>query len=489
MLKTRLWMILALLTMSAVATATSPADRWLDVAQVRTDVALAEEAYSRIHPGYTRYADAETMASAWRSIVSAAERNDGMTVADLYIGVERALVEIRCDHTKAELPRPLADERRSVPMYLPFRWQLVDDRGFITLADSATELSRGTEILAIDDRPLAELVAEVAPLIPVDGYTEWAKRGEISASLEFLGGALDHFGALLWEIAPTATLQVRDPGGQEHTVTVQRLTFDGWTALDKASGRAANFKDAVTFERIGERAGYLRVDTFVNYRQPVDPDSLYSPIFAAIKTEQRDTLILDLRNNGGGSSDANHRLMAHLIDKKMRAVNDMRAATLDFDNLREHLWTWDKRALNPNRLGFRKNDDGTYSLRKIMTDDMDVIKPAKHAFTGKLIVLTSTNNSSGSTNLISILKSLGRATFIGEKTGGSAEGPTAGILFTLTLPASGIKTRVPFFRHTNNVETFEHGLGVSPDVFVPMTIDAFLAGKDPALETAIEMAR
>ena len=73
---------------------------------------------------------------------------------------------------------------------------------------------------------------------------------------------------------------------------------------------------------------------------------------------------------------------------------------------------------------------------------------------------------------------------MGEKTGGSAEGPTAGLLFTLTLPESGVRTRLPFFRIYNNVPSIDSGLGVSPDIEAPLTVAAFRAGRDPAMEVA-----
>ena len=75
------------------------------------------------------------------------------------------------------------------------------------------------------------------------------------------------------------------------------------------------------------------------------------------------------------------------------------------------------------------------------------------------------------------------------RTGGSAEGTTAGILFTLNLPESGIRTRLPLIRDYNNVPEFEPGMGVNPDIPVAMTVDAWRAGSDPALETAIELTR
>ena len=73
---------------------------------------------------------------------------------------------------------------------------------------------------------------------------------------------------------------------------------------------------------------------------------------------------------------------------------------------------------------------------------------------------------------------------IGERTGGSAEGATAGILFTLTLPESGIKMRVPAMQSFVNTPVFEPGLGISPDITAPMTATALLANQDPALDAA-----
>ena len=167
-------------------------------------------------------------------------------------------------------------------------------------------------------------------------------------------------------------------------------------------------------------------------------------------------------------------------------MSDVRVKTLNIDGLRDHLWTWDSRALNPNPLGFTKNDDGTYSMRRLANDNLKALKPDKTAFKGKLIILTSSANSSASTHLMSFLKGQNPdAVLIGEQTGGSAQGATAGLLFTLTLPESGIKMRIPMLQQFINVDSFEHGYGMSPDVEVNMTAADFLSGRDPAYERAL----
>lgn len=481
---------LALLFTTAQVQASAPTsakNRILSVDEVRADIALAKEAYERIHPGYTRYASIDNMNVAWENIIRRAERNNGLSLGDFYLDIQQTLTLIRCDHTKANLPKVLSSERDSQPLYLPFLWEWVDGRGIITFAPKGSELNRYDEIIEVDGRLLSDWVEKTSAYIPVDGYTEWSKRLGVSDSLEFQGGAVDHFGALLWDIPSAASIVVKSASGNMHKVQADRVNYTQYKMMREGHSTAANFKDAVYFERIGEKAAYLRIDSFVNYRQPVKPETLYDPIFKVLRDEARTHLILDLRNNGGGSDDASNELLANLISQPRQSKTDIRVKTLDLDGLREHLWTWDKRALNPNKIAFKKNDDGTYSFKKLFSDDMKVIKPTKYSFKGKIIVLTSDANSSGSTNVMVNLKDGGRAIFVGEKTGGSAEGPTAGLLFTLTLPESKITTRIPFFAQKNNVREFEHGLGLSPDIYAPMTAKAFVENKDPAFEAAVAL--
>ncbi|MEM7081460.1 MAG: S41 family peptidase [Pseudomonadota bacterium] len=499
---------LCVLTVASLSSAdepntAAPASAWLSTAQIQRDVALAKETYERVHPGYLRYATADDMHDRWQQIIDVAVEKEGLSVGQFYLMLSKTLTAIRCDHTKAELPTALRDDRNATPVYFPAQIDLIERRGFIRRAPVGSPLKPNDEIMRIDGRTLSDWLDAVEPYIPMDGYTPWARNAGLTASLEFMGGALDHFGALLFDIQPVASVQIKrmdaesGKSGKLITLDVPRITHKEWLALGLDSGvgyldvptqTAANFKDGVHV-RIHNTTAYLRVDTFVNYRDPVEPDAILNPVFTRLKAAGVSTLVLDLRRNGGGSTDAKNRLLAYLLPKTVRPVREKRVKTLDLDGLREHLWTWDKRALNPNPLGFRKNDDGTYTLRAFVSDDLDKVKPAKDAFNGSIIALTSNANSSGSTNLLAILKEHTDVTLVGERTGGSAEGPTAGLLFTLTLPESQIKARVPFFRQFNNVESFEQGLGLSPDVLAHQTVDDYLNGRDTVLLKAMSLAQ
>jgi C-terminal processing protease CtpA/Prc len=86
---------------------------------------------------------------------------------------------------------------------------------------------------------------------------------------------------------------------------------------------------------------------------------------------------------------------------------------------------------------------------------------------------------------IAKFKDENRGQVIGEATGGSAEGPTAGQLFFLKLPNSGITVRVPNMFNRMNIKSFTRGMGVQPDVEVKQTLEDFLNAKDCVLEAAL----
>ncbi|MEM6640703.1 MAG: S41 family peptidase [Pseudomonadota bacterium] len=458
----------------------------LDHASVVADVTLAREAYERVHPGYTRYTDNAVLTAGWQAIIDKSAQRGGLSVEQLYLDVQAVLAKIRCDHTKAELPSSLAKPRRNGPFYLPLRFELVDGRALVHDAVPDNGVAAGDELLAIDGQSIASLINRWAPLIPVDAYTDHVRAGELAWSREFDGGAIEHFMALEG-VDPEATLTLKDAQGQTRTVTVARI---GLTEQSQLAGSGArNFADAVSLDLRDDQTAILRVDTFVNYRQPVDPDDLYAPLFKQIERAGVRHLIVDLRQNGGGSDDARNRLLAHLITEPTRMTEEIRVKTLDLDGLRPHLSSWEPKALNPSRWWFKQRDEGDYRIRGGLVSWLfgirHVVKPARYAWSGRLTVLTSPANSSGSTMLLAALKGSGRARFVGGRSGGNVAGPTAGIQFTLTLPNSQIRTRLPVQRIVTGYSSTSPTGSIEPDILVQPSIEDRRAGRDVVLDAAL----
>ncbi len=169
--------------------------------------------------------------------------------------------------------------------------------------------------------------------------------------------------------------------------------------------------------------GYLRFDLFM------EEDGAKEAATAALSfLSNCDALIIDLRNNGGGSPDMIRYITTYLVDTRTH-LNDM----IDREgNVVEEFWTLDDvpgRRLSP---------------------DLPVY------------VLTSSRTFSGAEEFSYNLKNLKRATIVGETTGGGAH-PVRG-----ERVSDRFVVRVPFMRASNPISKANwEGTGVEPDVKAP----------------------
>jgi retinol-binding protein 3 len=194
----------------------------------------------------------------------------------------------------------------------------------------------------------------------------------------------------------------------------------------RASFRAEMERVNCGFEKtevMPNNVGYLKFNFFA------DPDTCGSVATKQMtKLADVDALIVDLRENGGGSPDMVAYVSSYLFSKRVH-LNDL----------------WTRRTNETNEFWTRPELPG----RKVR-DEVPVY------------VLTAKRTFSGAEEFTYNLKNLKRATIIGETTGGGAH------------PVSGHKIDdhfmigVPFARAINPYsKTNWEGTGVTPDVKVP----------------------
>lgn len=472
------------------STSAPPLALELDAAAAAADVRLLRRALAELHPGLGRY----TSRPATLALADALERevSSGITDAALLVGVQRVLASLRCDHTLTEPSPRLEAARRAVPSYLPCTMRVLDGRVYVDRVHdvAASSLARGDELTALNGVPTGRVLARVAPLVSVDGWTDHAVVPVLEWSNEILGGAIEMYGGIVHDWSGDWELDVRRPDGTERTVVVPALTFTERVRHETGGERwSTDFTDGVRHELVRtDRAtiGYLAVDTFINYRKPVDPAERFAPVFASFAEAGVDRVVLDLRSCGGGSDDVPRALQTYLMASPPRGAKRPPCTVYDAvpADLREHLSSWEAAALDPPDGMLRDLGDGFFEVQMPLAPAPSAER--EHRFEGPLTILTSPANASGATMLVALLREhRPDTTTIGAPTGGSAEGPTAGILLTLDLPASGIRVRIPVLRQWLNVERFEPGLGVVPDVEVLETVDDWRAGRDVVLEAAL----
>ncbi|MEM9840875.1 MAG: S41 family peptidase [Pseudomonadota bacterium] len=459
----------------------------LTAAQVIEDLSLAREVLETVHPGYDRYTPARTLDAAWD--VRLADASEIEDTGALYLALSEVLTLIRCDHTKAETPREMERARTENASFFPFRLMTDGDAAIIYSTDEGSPFQKGDKLISIDGRPASQVISDVLSLIPVDGQTDHVKPVQFESTGEFLGSGFEHFYPLLYGDWEEATVTIAR-GGEQMDVVAQPITWEAWRAMPWPGNQyRPDFVDSVELDINQDGVAVLTVDTFVNYRRPVDPDTVYRPLFETLREENITSLILDTRENGGGSTDAMLGLLAYLIDEPTTLFQWKRVRTIDVTEYADYINVWDPRALKPDPSNFNRLDDGWFEL-KPQADPLSLqpFDPKEPQFEGDLIVLTSASNASGVALMLATLQEKGAATLVGEKTGGSAEGPTAGILYSLKLPNSGIVVRVPWQLQRSIVANPPLGKGVTPDVLIRPSINDRLDGRDRVLEEALRLA-
>lgn len=468
--------------------------RILSAEQASRDVALLRRALETVHPGLYRYSDKPAIDAAFARLEAAAAAP--ITELALHAEIARLLAVIHCDHTKAEMSEALDDFRTRNATHLPLRFQLIEGRMIVVSSDGQPGAPpAGSEILAINGKPVPALLLQLAPLVAYDGTTDQAIAAKLADDSDLMGDDFNENYPSLFGFPESWQIEWKVPGAlTSATATLKSIRFAQWTALPGPGAKyRSEFYNAITWRMSGKTAR-LGIDTFVNYRNPVQASAFLSGFFASMKEAGTDHLILDLRNNGGGSEDVSVALGRYLIDRPFTWSKPIRYKAVRYGDLPQYFETWGDREarFNPPLDAFTRSADGWYDRIPVLDgeavsdgDSTFEQQPiGELAFRGRLTILSGPRNGSGATRTIAQLKEKAGAVIIGEDSAGSAEGPTSGSIFLLKLPESGIKVRIPEAWNRTNIAGFVPGKGVPVDQLVVPTLADFEAGRDRTLAVA-----
>lgn len=476
-------LLMALAPHFAPAMALAQPSRVIPAAQAAADAALARRAVELIHPGLDRYTPKPQVAAAFDRLQAACATD--ITERDFYAALSLALADIRCSHTKAEPSKAWAEWRKQTPSYLPLRFIQHDHRMIVTRS-AAPGLQPGDEIVRINALPAHQVLSTILAAVPADGWTDNARRFALSSMSDLDESEFDHFFPAFFTCAESAQLEVRSPNdARSRLISVPLLTQSARRAALAQPPVARNLDEAVSLQIKPNGLAVLRVGTFVAYRKPIPPADIYRPLFQQLAAEKTHTLILDLRDNGGGSDNAAIDLARFLVAKAFTLAPAKWIRTACFGDLTDKLETWDRSVLSLPEQALKDLGNG---YLQVQTPPAPQYEPLEPAFTGRLIVLCGPANASGATLFMAFLRERRETTLVGEPTGGNAEGPTAGTILFLPLPSTGIKVRIPAIRSVTGIASANPAGGLHPDVLVRPTLSDILTGRDVVLQRAIDLA-
>lgn len=277
---------------------------------------------------------------------------------------------------------------------------------FVTEAGQNSQLMRGDQIIEINGRSTESLLSTLLPRMR--GETEALRRRVLSLK----------FAEALWALTGDQSV---------HVVTVQRgdaqipgIRLD---ANQSAAGTAA-----APFElQFREEIAVLVVDTFSRSYQS-EFDLFLTDAFEAIADQDADTLIIDLRNNGGGARDLSDRLMIHLTSQRYTPISAVTARI-----------TPENQALVP----------GSELGQVISTPFAQWVQPPEalpHRFEGEVVILIGPGTYSQAVVFSATAQDFGVARLAGLPTEGAAN--QSGQVQRFILPNSGLTVQSPIYVFT-----------------------------------------
>ena len=470
----------AALTVASLAAADpQPAPR-SSPAELREDFEIMRHALEEAHPGLYRYTPKPTM----DRIFDAAEKriDRPMDGWEFYRLTAPVIASIHCGHTRIEIPETLQTELNTTRRLLPMVVRVLGGRAWVyrDLSNPAGVMA-GRELLAVNGVQTRLILDSLFASIPSDGFGRTLQPRTIdnfrfAGLLERVYGFDGQYDVITSDGA----------GGRPSTIRL-----DGATIPDLQKRLAERYRDPPEqngeFELLDDgRIARLKLRGFggsVDDSAKIDVRTFFKSSFASMQAHGTKTLILDLRDNGGGEDALGKILLAYLVDKPFDYYADLVLNDRGF-SFGKYMAAFDS---IPSDL-VEKRADGKYHA--IGHPNWGTPQPIEPHFGGKVLVLANGGSFSTTCEFLSHVRDLGRATFIGEETGGAYVGNTSGGAANLVLPHSKLRVHIPILRYDLAVKPAQpFGRGIMSDVTVSYTIAELIAGDDKELARALARAR
>ena len=451
--------------------------------QLAEELALVRSALEEGHPGLHRYASKATVDSAFDAALT--EIREPMSLREFQKLLSRTVGSVRDGHTVVLMPKDSLDRLDGGATATPFRVLVRDGELFVrnNLSDLPERGFLGAHIVSIQGHSVAEFLAEYRAIAPVEARNQTrAPRLLESARM------LTRYLAILYGIRESYAVSYVPHGDTvARQITLAAIPYDELVRRRatrypaEASGPPAEF----TFLP-GGHIGRLRITSFDRDQlrdRKIDFGRFLDESFQRLHTEGASGLVLDLRDNGGGTDEFGALVARHLIGRDFAYYAGLRMNKIKYDFFAH---TSNAKGFRAPRGFARVRPGGGFDV--VRHPNLGTLHPAEPVWTGPLVVLLNGRSFSTTTELISVLAENTHARFVGEEGGGAFGGNCSGPTPTLELPYSRLRVEIPLVRYEMAVSGRRPlDRGLIPDLEVLPTVEDVVARRDAELEAAVKM--
>ena len=466
--------------------------------KLHQDVDFAYQNLKKLHPELYWYISKEKLDYKFDSLKASITKP--LNPSEFFQKIAPVVAEVRQGHLRMVSPakkltrKELKNLEQKKGLFSRYNFVVEKDRIYVKdNSERIKNMEVGTEILTINGEKVKTMLQRYKPYITSDGFNTTyhkysiAKRWPAYFTIE--NGILDsvrletnyHNKAKeFWLKREKITKHEKKTEKKEIKTKERQRKNDDYNAVTKSYNRA------LTFKTKDSSIAIMKVKTFSGIRSK----KFYRTSFDLLKKAKTRFLILDMRDNLGGSLSEINNLYSYLGANQFPFIKDIevnsRASLLEGDYFSEFPWFMKPVAFAVypfylvGSIFSVKKSKNKYFLRN--NGIFSIKKPKKHSFTGKIYVLINGSSFSAASILPSKIKGDQRATIVGEETGGANDGTVAGRYSTKKLPHSKLKFPIGLMLIKPNIEFTNTMKGVIPDHQIVPNLTQILMKKDPAMD-------
>jgi len=454
----------------------------ITVEQLREDFNILRSALEEGHAGLYRYSSKAEMD---RRFDEAAARLDQPMPEWAFVRLLTPLIaSINCGHTHLTASSKLESYLKQRPISPPFKLHFIDGKAYLIHNYSNRDLPVGAEVVSINGYRMTTVIDRLLPAIPSDAHVESAKYHRLSDPVYF--GRLYN---IFFGETPVYEIDFWDEeDGALAPFTVAGISFASLNRRRKERYPVPNASQPPIAFEYKEEIPVLTIRTFGGgaYRAArIDYPAFLKKTFRELDEKDAPALIIDLRDNGGGSDAFGRILFSYFIDEPFRYYAALETKKLNYDFMK-HTNVPEERRTQPEA-NFRRNKRGWYDV--LAHPNVGTMKPISPTFRGKTYVLINGRSFSASGEVTSPMHYHRKAVFIGEECGAGYYGNNSGSMPGLKLPHTGIRVRIPLVRYTMAVDDYPNDRGIIPEHRVDPSVEDILKGRDTVMAYALDLVK
>lgn len=387
--------------------------------------------------------------------------------------------------------------------YFPFPIKLVEGRWIINIKNK--DLPLGSELLYINGEKVDHIIQRLYKYYTTDGYNITGKQIGINTHFPKyyrLDKGLNNSFKVVYKEYGSDKPKCKIIKGIGYMDYYQNFKNRFSKPFDDKYYKKLKNDEKYSFKIINSKIGVLTINTFSlgdnsNSIEHLKYKSFLDSTFLFIKENKINDLIVDIRNNGGGT-DPNDILTYSYLAKKDFSEN--KSAWISFNKIPLLRYYNSKlpvilRPLFVNKYNkifhreFPDYIDGKFYENE-NSEDHKLWKPNENAFTGKIYLLINPAVASAASLFASLVANSSNTIIIGEETMGGYYGHNGHTKMEYKLPNSKIITSFSIVNLEQDVSSKKkqiYGRGVIPDYNVFQSYKDYLNQKDTQLNFTLDL--